>query len=103
MCLLFSYSLLGYRQDHVRFCLSNGHSWLFFVLVQRGSGWAYHVSAPLQLGPQQLLSVDTGIRDVSRILVLVLEWVCIHFPLALCERCLQPPVGFLREAALFFG
>ena len=62
------------RRDAVRFCLSDGHIWYFFILERKGEEWVYYQSAPIRLN-RELLSNPTGIHQLSRILALMLQWV----------------------------
>ncbi|KAH7908477.1 hypothetical protein BJ138DRAFT_351945 [Hygrophoropsis aurantiaca] len=59
------------NRDEVRFCLSNGNSWLFFILKLREGKWRYFYSPPRQL------EVGRNVSDNSLcvIMKLLLEWL----------------------------
>ena len=56
-------------QPQVRFCLSNGRSWIFCILKKDGSGWVYYESSARHL--KEAFSEDS----VAEIMELVSEWV----------------------------
>ncbi|KAF9237792.1 hypothetical protein BU15DRAFT_62986 [Melanogaster broomeanus] len=64
------------RRTEVRFCLSNGHTWIFFILKPKTVGWSYYESATRQLGREMLgnSSIGTG-RALYEMVQLALEWL----------------------------
>ncbi|KAL0955574.1 hypothetical protein HGRIS_001812 [Hohenbuehelia grisea] len=58
--------------DEVRFCLTNGKTWIFLVLKRKNSGYVYYDSAPLSLLPEALERSDMQLRRLMRLL---LEWI----------------------------
>ena len=64
-------------QETVRFCLSNGRSWVFAFLKKEADGRrAYYEAPPCYLEKMvvQLQNADS-LRSVQMIVELVLEWV----------------------------
>ncbi|KAJ7210973.1 hypothetical protein B0H12DRAFT_1157166 [Mycena haematopus] len=64
-------------QDTLRFCLSNGHSWLFAVLVKDATGkYTYYVSGPKYLDRGEIQhSTDTSLTSIQEIVELVMQWL----------------------------
>jgi len=56
-------------QPQVRFCLSNGRSWIFCILTKDGSGWVYYESSARHL--KEALSEGS----VAEIMELVSKWL----------------------------
>jgi len=56
----------------VRFCLSDGHSWLFFLLKSEDGELTYYESATRRLSRDVLESSDMPLREI---LQLVCEWL----------------------------
>ncbi|KAJ7257463.1 hypothetical protein C8J57DRAFT_1074397 [Mycena rebaudengoi] len=66
-------------QNTVRFCLSNGHSWIFAILVKDESTGqrTYYESSPKYLDKTVILTAtsDTSLNSIQQIVELVLQWV----------------------------
>ncbi|KAH7908488.1 hypothetical protein BJ138DRAFT_994441, partial [Hygrophoropsis aurantiaca] len=57
-------------REEVRFCLSNGNSWLFYILKLQEGKWSYYESEPHQLEVGKDRS-DSSIREIMKLLF---EW-----------------------------
>jgi len=66
-------------QNTVRFCLSNGHSWIFAILVKDESTGqrTYYESSPKYLDKNVILdaSRDASLNSIQQIVELVLQWL----------------------------
>lgn len=87
------------RQEKIRFCLSDGQTWILFVLKskempgKKEKAWVFYESAPRQLGRGHL-SNPAGTDEVSQLLVLILEWVSllwvIRANIIMISSCIPP-------------
>ncbi|KAF9474910.1 hypothetical protein BDN70DRAFT_814932 [Pholiota conissans] len=59
--------------EEVRFCLSNGHTWIFAILRKVQGQWVYCESSPRQLDP------DGSDKPLYEILAILLQWVSFCF------------------------
>ncbi|KAF8189256.1 hypothetical protein K438DRAFT_1676943 [Mycena galopus ATCC 62051] len=66
-------------QNTVRFCLSNGHSWIFAILVKDESTCqrTYYESSPKYLDKTVILTAtsNTSLNSIQQIVELVLQWL----------------------------
>ncbi|KAJ7447033.1 hypothetical protein B0H11DRAFT_2248460 [Mycena galericulata] len=66
-------------QNTVRFCLSNGHSWIFAILVKDESTGqrTYYESSPKYLDKTVILTAtsETSLNSIQQIVELVLQWL----------------------------
>ena len=58
--------------QRVRFCLSNGQTWIFCILKAKEGKWTYYESARYDLDKATMELTDEPLR---KIIQLVLEWV----------------------------
>ncbi|KAL4251082.1 hypothetical protein ABKN59_005641 [Abortiporus biennis] len=56
----------------VRFCLSDGHSWLFFLLKSEDGELTYYESAPRRLSRDTLENSDLQLREIVQ---LICDWL----------------------------
>jgi len=64
-------------QNTVRFCLSNGHSWIFAILVKDEAGQrTYYESSPRYLDKTQVQAeTASSLASIQEIMELVLQWL----------------------------
>ncbi|PCH42710.1 hypothetical protein WOLCODRAFT_163991 [Wolfiporia cocos MD-104 SS10] len=59
-------------RDEVRFCLSNGQTWIFCILRAKEGRWTYYESAPYDLDKVTMGLTDEPLR---KIIQLTFEWL----------------------------
>ena len=56
----------------MKFCLSNGQMWMFFILKWRDNEWVYYDTGLFQLSEEGLWASN---KFLSEIVELVIQWV----------------------------
>jgi len=69
LLLLF---LIVVRQEMIRFCLSNGMAFIFFVLRREDGIFSYYESIPILMERKEIEVSDQKLREIVQFL---LEWV----------------------------
>jgi len=60
------------RQNKVHFCLSNGETWIFYILILEGDRWRYYQSNQSELDIKSLETYDEPLFEIIQVL---LEWL----------------------------
>lgn len=70
---------MGFRKDMVRFCLSDGIRFIFFILKQENGNFTYYQSTVKELGRPQDSNFDN--RELIQLLLERVRGLVVHSPL----------------------